>query len=893
MDVSIPLSMKILLITILALISLQLKAQTWVQVPDPNFQNYLTTHYPAGAFMNSGGNFFIDSDHPDVQNTANLNISGLNISSIDGISAFENLQVLECQNNVLVNLPNNIPDTLFVLNCSNNQLTVLPSLPGNLGVLFCNSNQLTAMPTLPINCYNVECAHNQLTQLPVIPASLVFIDCSYNQLTSASLTGLPVSLAVLACSNNPINVLPDPLPLNLSFLNCNSTQLTALPAQLPASLEVLKCTSNQLIELPVLPSTLQVLECGMNQLTELPNLPGLVYLSCEHNQLTSIPILPSTLQQFDCYSNQLDSLPDLPNGLYHLTCGSNQLTILPDLPSTLSTFSCDHNQLTILPELPAGMSVIYCDNNQLTELPELPDSLTVLSCPNNQISCFGLFPETLNYILLGTNPFTCLPNYIPAMDSITLTYPLCDENDPVNNPNGCVGATGIEGIVFYDVNNDCVSTGSLLTYVPMVVNDSIGNPFIVSTSLANGNYYFAAGPGNYELKIDTSNLTEALGVTCPAGNSSTATVPAADTVVPGGDFGLVCAGFDLGVQSIVPQGWVFPGQTHEISILAGDLTAQYNMHCASGIQGEVTVSVTGPGTVSFGGSPSNVSGNNAVYSMADFGAINANQFILSVLTDTTAVAGDEFCVTVSVATNASGELDVTNNLYSYCYHVVNSYDPNIKQTYPEAVETGFEDEFTYTIYFQNTGSAPAFNIRLADTLDANLDLTSFKTVNASHSFSITVNPLSRLLTVRFPNIMLPDSTSDPEGSIGFIQYRVKPVAGLTNGTIIHNTAYIYFDYNTPIVTNTSENMFITGLGLGEWSEETIQLYPNPAENECFIRAESEINQITLSDINGKQVVHDFPHSKTTSVDVSDLKQGVYIVKIQTNQSVVTKRLIVH
>jgi hypothetical protein len=121
---------------------------------------------------------------------------------------------------------------------------------------------------------------------------------------------------------------------------------------------------------------------------------------------------------------------------------------------------------------------------------------------------------------------------------------------------------------------------------------------------------------------------------------------------------------------------------------------------------------------------------------------------------------------------------------------------------------------------------------------------------------------------------------------------VKPLPGLTNGTIIHNTAYIYFDYNAPIVTNTTENKFFTDLGLGEWNTETIRLYPNPAENECFIRAESEIDQITLSDINGKQVVHDFPHSKTTSMNVSDLKQGVYIVTIQTTQSVVTKRLIV-
>ncbi|WP_341905632.1 T9SS type A sorting domain-containing protein [Fluviicola taffensis] len=823
--------MKTLLLTILAFVSLQLNAQTWVQVPDANFQTYLTANYPASAFMTSGGNFFVDSDHADIQSTTSLNISSLSISTIDGIAAFEKLNILDCHGNNLTSL-SGLSDSIVSLNCS--------------------YNQLTALPTLPMNLASLECQQNQLTALPAWPAHFSALDCSNNQITA----------------------LPNPLPTNMG---------------------VLKCSNNQLTQLPALPSSLSFLYCVSNQLTQMPALPNLVYFYCGYNQLTSLPVLPNTLEQFGCESNQLSALPDLPNvpnGLYHVMCNDNQLTVLPDLPATLSTLSCSNNQLTSLPILPAGLTALVCELNQLTELPDLPDSLNFLACAYNQITCFAPFSEVVDNVLIGNNPFTCLPNYTTGMLPDLLAYPLCDENDPVNNPNGCTGANGIEGMVFHDINNDCIPAGGVVTYIPMSVYDSTGNLMVTSTSLANGNYYFSAGPGSYELEIETSNLTPSLQVTCPVGNSSNAVVPFTDTVVSGGDFGLNCAGFDLGVQSIVPNGWVFPGQTHELNILAGDVTAQYNMHCASGILGEVTIAVTGPGVITFGGSPSTVSANTAVYSITDFGILNANEFIATILTDTTAIAGDEFCVTVSVATNASGELDITNNLYSYCYNVVNSYDPNVKETFPEVVQPGYTDEFTYTIHFQNTGNAPAMNIRLADTLDSNLDLSTFKVVNASHPFTTTLNSNTRLLIVRFPNIMLPDSTSDSQGSIGFIQYRVKPLPGLTNGTIIHNTAYIYFDYNAPIVTNTTENVFFTDLGLGEWNAETIQLYPNPAENEFLVRAEREIDQITLSDINGKQVVSDFPHAKTTSVDVSDLKQGVYIVTIKTNQSIITKRLIV-
>lgn len=838
--------MKTLLLTILAFVSLQLNAQNWIPVPDTNFQNYLTAHYPAAAFMTSGGNFFVDSDHADIQAEDSLELSNLNISSVEGLQAFENLSFLNCSHNSITSLPD-LPLSLEYLYCGYNQLASIPELPPSFLRLGCESNQLVTLPNFPGTMFSLGCYNNQLTSLPTLPNGFVFLDCSSNPLNT--LNSLPSTIVSLSCVDNQLSVLPE-LPANLNVLYCGNNQLDSLP-ELPQSLYFLSCANNSLSELPELPSSLNILVCSQNGITSLPSV--------------------------------------LPNGLEMLICEYNQLIELPELPALLQVLACGGNQLTELPVLPDGLIKLFCWTNNLTELLDLPDSLTEFNCSGNQITCFDEFPVTIQVFHIDNNPFTCLPNYIPAMGSYYLSFSLCD----ANNPNGCPGANGIEGMVFHDVNNDCIPSGATAIYIPMSVRDSIGNLIVTSTSLANGNYYFSAGPGSYELEIETSSLTPSLHVTCPAGNTSNAVVPYTDTVVSGGDFGLNCAGFDLGVQSIVPNGWFFPGQTHTLNILAGDATAQYNMHCATGIAGEVTIAVTGPGVITFGGSPTNVSANTAVYSIADFGALNVNEFPATILTDTTAIAGDEFCVTVSVATNASGELDVTNNLYSYCYGVVNSYDPNVKETYPEIVQPGYVDEFTYTIHFQNTGNAPAFNIRLADTLGANLDLTTFKVMNASDAYTTTLNADTRLLTVRFPNIMLPTSSSDPEGSIGFIQYRVKPVAGLLDGTMIENTAYIYFDYNTPIVTNTSENLFSVTAGLGELIDETIQFYPNPSDNQVFIRSEnSVIEQVLFYDLNGMLVRTMSPDSKQTSVDVSGLESGVYITTIQTNQSVVTKRLIV-
>ena len=62
------------------------------------------------------------------------------------------------------------------------------------------------------------------------------------------------------------------------------------------------------------------------------------------------------------------------------------------------------------------------------------------------------------------------------------------------------------------------------------------------------------------------------------------------------------------------------------------------------------------------------------------------------------------------------------------------------------------------------------------------------------------------LDFKFPNIMLPDSASNPAGSQGFVQYRIKPKANLPLGTQIENTAHIYFDYNAAITTSAFEGL---------------------------------------------------------------------------------------
>ena len=755
---------------------------------------------------------------------------------------------------------------------------------------------------------------NQMDTTSLAVTTRTFVNI-YNNIIQ-NLDGLQYfdSLKKLDCSNTAVNDLSY-LPHTISYLDCSFSSITSIPI-LPNNLDTLKCGGQLLYTLNLIPSNLTYLECYYSNissigslpntlkhfqfqdnqyLTSVPSLPiGLQTFYCAGSSLTSLPAIPNTVTKLDCSGNQLTNIAPLPPNLTIFGCSSNFLTNLPALPSSLIWFLCDYNQLTNLPTLPNSIEIMYCGYNQLTSLPSLPASITDLRCEMNSISCFPTFPNNVYDVLsIDGNPFVCVPNYVQGMDNNTLNYPLCISGYTANS---CQSSQGIVGSVFSDSNLNCsknISENDLINF-PIKLYDNNGILQQQTSTLSNGLFSFNPPNGIYKVLIDTLNYP----YTSICNNPGIDTLvnlslsqPIADSI----NFALTCkSGFDVGVQSIYTTGFVFPGQYHILNINAGDISHWYNLNCASGTSGTLSFSVNGP--VTFVGPAAGaltpiVAGNIYTYNITDFGAINnATDFRLEFQTNTTAQAGDVICVNATV-TPISGDNNPNNNTYTACYNVVNSYDPNIKETYPENVQPGFSDWLTYTIHFQNTGNAPAFNIRLADTLDTMLDLETFQVINYSHQNLIDLT--GNVLNVRFPNIQLPDSTSNHDGSIGFIQYRAKPKAAWTSPYQIKNTAYIYFDYNAPIVTNTTLNTILIPTGLHNQTETVMNLFPNPTNGNFTIELNTKEKQfIQIFDITGNVVLSQSIENGKAIIDGSLLASGIYNINIKGSNSVGNKKLVI-
>lgn len=237
-----------------------------------------------------------------------------------------------------------------------------------------------------------------------------------------------------------------------------------------------------------------------------------------------------------------------------------------------------------------------------------------------------------------------------------------------------------------------------------------------------------------------------------------------------------------------------------------------------------------------------------------------------------------------------GDIDPSDNMVTDSNELEYAYDPNHKMANPAGIgENGTTDPdtklITYSIEFQNTGTAPAVNISVADTIDTDFDFTSFQMLGASHQYYIEI-VMPNIIIWHFDNIYLPDSSEDLSGSTGFIQYRIHLNEDAGLGTRLTNSAAIYFDLNDPVITNTTLNTLEEQTGSIE--EEIINnmfsIYPNPVNEELTIELLNPANKFLkaeLFNLNGTKLKTIQINSGTNTVHLSTkvLSPGIYFIRI--------------
>ena len=73
----------------------------------------------------------------------------------------------------------------------------------------------------------------------------------------------------------------------------------------------------------------------------------------------------------------------------------------------------------------------------------------------------------------------------------------------------------------------------------------------------------------------------------------------------------------------------------------------------------------------------------------------------------------------------------------------------------------------------------------------------------------------------------------------------------------------------------------------------ISVYPNPVKDNLVIHNFSETAVLKLYDLGGRLVKQHFIWANTTQeIPVSDLKNGLYLLKIQNEKGVMIKKIVI-
>ncbi len=274
-----------------------------------------------------------------------------------------------------------------------------------------------------------------------------------------------------------------------------------------------------------------------------------------------------------------------------------------------------------------------------------------------------------------------------------------------------------------------------------------------------------------------------------------------------------------------------------------------------------------------------------------------------------ATAAIEGCRTASVSNFQTGYFTQFSNYDGEPYRsvscnvIVASYDPNDKVASPVGYEmphyVEFNTDINYQIDFQNTGNDTAFKVVIIDTITPYLDIQSVQLGASSHAYSFEQTD-SNVLKFTFDPILLPDSTTNENASHGFVQFTISQKDSLPLGTVIHNNADIYFDYNAPVRTNTTYHTIGKDFILVDllpdiiinpkYEVSSVKIMPNPFRDRAMLVVESlPLKNPVLWMMNVKgEVIKKITAQHPNSFEIlrEDLSGGIYFYKIMQDDDVV-------
>lgn len=100
--------------------------------------------------------------------------------------------------------------------------------------------------------------------------------------------------------------------------------------------------------------------------------------------------------------------------------------------------------------------------------------------------------------------------------------------------------------------------------------------------------------------------------------------------------------------------------------------------------------------------------------------------------------------------------------------------------------------------------------------------------------------------------------------------------------------FIYLDITNSV--GDVATFWASTLSSSNFEESDFTIYPNPVTNQLYIESQEAFQRVEVFTINGKRIL-EVDHQENQPMDVSSLPSGMYMLKIETENGSITKKLV--
>ena len=115
----------------------------------------------------------------------------------------------------------------------------------------------------------------------------------------------------------------------------------------------------------------------------------------------------------------------------------------------------------------------------------------------------------------------------------------------------------------------------------------------------------------------------------------------------------------------------------------------------------------------------------------------------------------------------------------------------------------------------------------------------------------------------------------------------KVFFGLVNSGVTGDGGYAYIDNLAVTLFDSSGNV----LGITDLMENSFVVYPNPVQNTLNVSAGVSVDQVSIFDLTGREVMRATPNTSAFSLDVANLNKGLYLVSLKAGDKEMTTKLV--